>query len=158
MDEDWRPVKDMRINDMTNKQIKDHYYSLIYQSRRLFHEKQRLESFLDNPLLMCCFMTLWLLIAITLLFFIWAIPDLGIDLLLLGGIPLSVLHFITYLVKRNRKDKLRLLNRVDYEIKTFRRDIEKARREVPDYPFLDTEVHYLDFDYIGTVPGDDVRE
>ncbi|MCD8511362.1 MAG: hypothetical protein LRY73_16875 [Bacillus sp. (in: Bacteria)] len=100
MDEDWRLVKDMRINYMTEKQIKDHYYSLIYQSRKVFFEKQKLESFLDNPLLMCCFMTLWLLIAITLLFFIWAIPDLGLDLLLFGGFPLSILHLITYFVKK----------------------------------------------------------
>ncbi|MCD8511363.1 MAG: hypothetical protein LRY73_16880 [Bacillus sp. (in: Bacteria)] len=51
-----------------------------------------------------------------------------------------------------------MLNKLDYSIEKFRRDIKRNEREVPDYPFLESEVHYLDFDYTGTVPGDDVRD
>ncbi|WP_078427286.1 hypothetical protein [Alkalihalobacterium alkalinitrilicum] len=65
------------IRDMSDQEIKNRYYAMINRSRQIFYEKQKIESFLESPLLMCCFIVLWLLMAFIFLFFIWIAPKEG---------------------------------------------------------------------------------
>lgn len=144
-----------RVNDMTDKEIKKHYYYLINQSRAFYSEKMKVESFLDSPLLMCCFMVLWLWMGLTFLLFIIGVPDIALPLLFMGGIPLGILLLTTRYFKGVRKEKHRIMDYYDNQIISFRNEIENRGRTFPDYPFLDSEVHYLDFEYTGTVVDDE---
>ncbi|MCL7748752.1 hypothetical protein [Halalkalibacter alkaliphilus] len=141
------------IKDMSDQEIKGRYYSLINQSRQTFYEQQKIERFLESPLLMCCFMVLWLWMAFIFLFFIWIAPREGFQLFLIGGIPLAILLFTTRHYKKEWSQKKRKVNQIHYQLDAFRTKLEKAKRDIPPYPF--TEASSYPLDYKATYPFDE---
>ncbi|WP_078552266.1 hypothetical protein [Bacillus alkalicellulosilyticus] len=141
------------IREWSDTEIKNHYYSLIYTSRRVFNEKQRIDSFLESPLLMCALMVLWLWMAFIFLFFIWIAPEEGFKLFVIGGIPLAILLMMTRYHKKERIRKKRHLNQLQYKLDSFRAKLEKAKRPIPEYPY--TEVSSYALDYGDTYPFDE---
>ena len=123
------------IRDMSDREIKRRYYSLINQSRQTFAEQQKIERFLESPLLMSFLMVLWLLMAFIFLFFIWIAPKEGFQLFLFGGIPLFILLLTTRHYKKEWQKKHRQVRLIQRKVDNFRSDIEKANRNVPIYPF-----------------------
>ncbi|WP_026675327.1 hypothetical protein [Alkalihalobacterium bogoriense] len=142
------------IKDLSAKEIRNKYYSLIYTSRRIFHEKQKIDSFLENSLLMCAFILLWLWMGFILLFFIWIAPREGFQLFLIGGIPLAILLLITRYYKKQSLRKRQQINQLRYKIDSFRAKLKKAKKPIPDYPFSDVfDGTYFEHD--GTYPFDE---
>ncbi|OLO26781.1 hypothetical protein BTR23_22110 [Alkalihalophilus pseudofirmus] len=126
------------VREMTDKEIEDYYYSLIYTSRKLFSEQQKLVRYLESPFIMCCYMVLWLLMAFIFLFFIWIAPKEGFQLFLFGGIPLLILLLTSRHYRKELHRKEIQLNQIQYQLDQFRTKLEKARRDIPPYPFTDS--------------------
>jgi hypothetical protein len=133
-----------KIREMSDKQIKNHYYSLINKARKASYEIQKIENFLESPLLMCAFMFLWSWMAFIFLFFIWITPLEGFKLFLIGGIPLTILLFTTRHHKNERIQKKRQLHQLHFRLDSFRAKLEKANRAIPAYPFTEVTSYSLD--------------
>ncbi|OLO39254.1 hypothetical protein BTR23_09410 [Alkalihalophilus pseudofirmus] len=130
------------IRDMSDQEIKNHYYAIINRSRQVFYEKQKIESFLESPLLMCCFIVLWLLMAFIFLFFIWIAPKEGFQLFLFGGVPLFILLLTTRHYKKRWLQKEQQLDQLHYQLDAFRASLEKEKRDIPAYPFIESSSYY----------------
>ncbi|MDG5790159.1 hypothetical protein QA612_22220 [Evansella sp. AB-P1] len=145
------------IREMSDREIKTYYYGMIQESRSTFSQFQRIESILDSPLLISVYMVLWGLVTLAVVF-LFLIPDLGLDLLGMFGIPLGILLLITRRLRKTMISKQRLVNHYHRQLDNFRYNLEKENRDIPDYPFQDTELHYLPFDQSGHLTDDHIRD
>ncbi|MFV8828463.1 hypothetical protein [Alkalihalobacterium sp. APHAB7] len=136
----WFSLEDIR--EMSDQEIKSHYYAMINQSRHEFNEKQKIERYLESPLLMCCFMVLLLMMAFIFLFFIWIAPKEGFQLFLFFGTPLFILLFTTRHYRKKWLQKKQKINLLHHQLDDFRAKLEKARKEIPAYPFTGTSSYY----------------
>ncbi|MBU9711235.1 hypothetical protein KS419_05785 [Bacillus tamaricis] len=145
------------IRESTDQEIKSYYYLLISESRNTFAHYQRLQSFLESPLLMCVYIVLWGLVGFSVMTF-WLFPDPDFSLLLVSGIPLCILLMVTKHSRKEMNKSEQLVDRYHIQLDSFRSKLEQANRTIPDYPYFDTDEHYLPFDHSGHLTDDHIRD
>ncbi|UCZ54939.1 hypothetical protein LGQ02_09410 [Bacillus shivajii] len=123
------------VREMNDQQIKNHYYALIHTSRKTFNEQQKIERVLESPILMSCYMVLWLSMGFIFFFFIWIAPKEGFQLFLFFGLPLIILLITTRYLKRQWRLKEQNVKQIHYQLDVFRAKLKKSGKEIPAYTF-----------------------
>ncbi|WP_216831530.1 hypothetical protein [Alkalihalobacterium elongatum] len=124
-------IKDMNFSEMSDRQIQKKYDDLLLEGRLTYQNILNKESFLDSGFWGACLIVLWMWEIFMVFFLIFIDAPTGLQMLIIGGIPLAVLLFARKQAHKQISENEAKHRSITRKLDQFRLKLRKENRDIP---------------------------